>query len=153
MRHPLVVIVLLSLLLGTSCRLKVSFFVANLSSRTIHVEYAVPCQPDCPSPTLIAVRTLRHDGTNVHGDRPAPAPVQGRVDSLVSYALDLPPDSAVRIFDGGTDFSGTVRDFQDQFPRVRITVDTGQAARSYQGLALGEAFHKWHKLVHVLEVR
>src|SRR6266513_953124 len=130
MRHPLVVIVLLSLLLGTSCRLKVSFFVANLSSRTIHVEYAVPCQPDCPSPTLIAVRTLRHDGTNVHGDRPAPAAVQGRVDSLVSNALDLPPDSP-----------------------VRITVDTGQAARSYQGLALGEAFHKWHKLVHVLEVR
>src|SRR5437867_6366222 len=153
--RPFVLALLLPLLLGTSCKLLVSFFIANLSSHPIHVQYSVPCRPDCPSPTVIGVRTLKHDGLSgtIHGSRPAAAGVQGRVDSLVTYSLDLSPDTAVRIFDGGAPFSGKLRDFEDQFANVRITVDTGQSARSYQGRALADSFRMWHKLVHVFEVR
>jgi hypothetical protein len=153
MHRLLLLSVLLPALVATSCMLHVSFFIANLSPRTIHVEYTVPCRPDCPSLTLITVRKLRHDGTDIHGDRPAPADVRGRVDALVTYALDLPPDTAVRIFAGSTDFSGNVRHFEEQFPNVRITTDTGLAAHSYDEATLAQAFRKWHKLVHVLEAR
>ncbi len=155
MRRSVLVTFLIPLLMGTSCELAASFFIANLSARAIHVEYAVPCRPDCPSPTLIAVRALRHGGLSgaIHGDRPAPAGVQGRVDSLVTYSLDLPPDTAVRIFDGTAAFSGKVRNAEDRFRNVRITVDTGLAARSYDGKALADAFRMWHKLVLVLEVQ
>ena len=155
MRHPLLLLSLLPLLLGTSCSLLISFFIANVSSRPIHIEYPVPCRPDYPSPTLIGVRTLKHDGLSgtIHGDRPAPARVQGRVDSLITYSLDLLPDTAIRIFDGSADFGGTVRKGEIRFWGVRITVDTGQAAHSYEGMALVDVFRKWHKLVHVLEVQ
>jgi len=155
MLRPFVLAVLLPLLLGTSCRLAVSFFVANLSPRPIHVEYSVPCRPACPSPTVVAVQTLKHVRAlgAIHGARPAAAGVRGRVDSLVTYSLDLPPDTAVWIFEGAAPFSGKVRDFEDQFPNVRVAVDTGQSARLYEGRALADSFHMWHKLVHVLEVR
>src|SRR5439155_15866597 len=90
MRHPLLLLSLLPLLLGTSCSLLISFFIANVSSRPIHIEYTVPCRPDCPSPTLIGVRTLKHDGLSgtIHGDRPAPARVQGRVEDRKSTRLN-----------------------------------------------------------------
>jgi len=153
--RPFVLALVLPLLLGTSCKLLASFFIANLSSHAIHVQYSVPCRPNCPSPTVIGVRTLKHEGGwgSIHGSRPAPAGVQGRVDSLVTYSLDLPPDTAVCIFDGGAPFSGKVRDFEDQFPNVRIIVDTGQSARSFEGRALADSFRMWHRLVHVFEVR
>src|SRR5258708_16029528 len=153
MRRALGLAVSFSLLLWTSCALNVSLFMPNLPQRTLHVQYTVPCKPDCPSPTLISVRMLRHDGTDVHGHRPAPADVRGRVDSLVTYSLDLAPDTAVRMFDGWTDFSGDMPNFPVPFPHVRIVVDTGQAVHVYEGAALADAFRKWHKLVHVLEAQ
>jgi hypothetical protein len=122
-RSPCTILLLVTLL-AASCPLDVTFFVGNLSSRSIHVEYAVPCTPECPTPVLIALKQLRHDDTGFHGHQPAPARVQGRVDSLITYALELPPDSAVRLFDARTEFTGDVRDFEAVFPKVWVTVDS-----------------------------
>ena len=140
MRHPLLLLSLLPLLLGTSCSLLISFFIANVSSRPIHIEYTVPCRPDCPSPTLIGVRTLKHDGLSgtIHGDRPAPARVQGRVDSLITYSLDLLPDTAIRIFDGSADFGavsaevvcGSIISFIAVSPISALTRPPGALRRS-----------------------
>ena len=72
---------------------------------------------------------------------------------LLSRARALGADAADVLVGEGTDFSVTVRKGEIRFWGVRITVDTGQAAHSYEGMALVDAFRKWHKLVHVLEVQ
>ena len=148
-------VILILPLLGTTCLLDTMFFVANESPRSIHVQYAVPCSPTCPAPTSVSVRTLRHGGqlSDVRGDRLAPAEVRGRVDSLVTYDLDLQPGMAVRLFDALADFGGNVHPSSPLMQRVRVTVDTGVLARSFQGRGVDSAFQKWHKLVHVLAVQ
>jgi len=79
--------------------------------------------------------------------------VQERRDSSITYVVDLPPDTAMHVFDGETDGAGTILYPTQQFRDVRITVDTGQTARSYEGRTLADAFRKWHNSVRVLEIR
>ena len=79
--------------------------------------------------------------------------VTERLDSSITYAVDLPPDTAMHIFDGAVDGAGTILYPSEEFRGVRITVDTGQAARSYEGRTLLDAFKKWNTTIRVLEIR
>lgn len=139
------------LLLLQSCSILVSLYVANLSSHPIHLEFTVPCTPYCPSPRFISVPQLRHGAAQADTSRP-PAVVQKRVDSLVTFSLELPPDSAVRLFGVGADGAGSILYPAEQFRGIRIVVDTGMEARTYAGAALKGAFKKWRRTRYVLEV-
>jgi hypothetical protein len=142
------------LVVATSCSLGASFFVANLSTRTVRVEFRLPCRPDCPVPTFTPVDRLRRASSleDVRRERSRAVLVE-RQDSTVTYSVDLPPDTAVHVFDGETDGAGTILYPTQQLRNVRITVDTGQTARSYEGRTLGDAFRKWHDTIRVLEIR
>jgi len=138
--------------LQTTCSTVAGFFVANRTSRPVAVEYSLPCTP-CPTPKLVAAKHLRGGSMSQRlGREVARAVVGGRIDSSVTYAVTLPPDTAVRAFDGAVDGGGRVINATGQFAGYRVVVRTSAGVRAYEGHALINALQRYNRTTYVLDI-
>jgi hypothetical protein len=110
------------------------------------------------TPKLISVVDLRRSrGLSYYSDHQGPAPVEvrGRTDSVLTYSILLPSQSAVLLFERNVPsgvIGGGKADPERDFAGVQITAETSNGTVTYSSENVRNALRRWHKLIYVVEL-